>query len=129
MSKARILVVDDDRDMVAGIVDLLEFNGYLADAAYSGSEAATAYRREPYDVVVMDIRMPNINGVECQAMIQSMDPSAKIIMMTGHSKDRLLQQADDQGALEILRKPFDFGGLLRQLEKLTQKEILPARGK
>jgi len=119
MSKARILVVDDDPDMVASIVDVLELNEYQADAAYSGSDATKAYRKAPYDVVIMDIKMPNINGVECQAMILSIDPSAKVIMMTGHSKNRLLEQADDQGALAILRKPFDFDGLLQQLKKLT----------
>lgn len=112
MSKAlKVLVVDDDEDVAESMADILEHDGHHVELAHSGQEAIRAFEEQQFDLVFMDVVMPEMNGVECLHRIRQNTPKAKVFMMTGYSVDQLLAQASDEGALGILFKPLAPEGL------------------
>lgn len=115
MSK-RILVVDDDRAMVATLCDILELNGWETVRAYDGLAATDLVERHGVDAVLMDVRMPKMNGVEALREIKRRRPGVRVLLMTAYAAQELLAQAQADGACRILRKPVDLGELLELLE-------------
>ncbi len=115
MSK-RVLVVDDDHDMVSTLSDILELHGWTVARAYDGSEAIDFITANAVDVVLMDVRMPKVDGISALAEIKRLRPSARVILMTAFAAQDLLTQAERQGALRILRKPLDLRELLEIME-------------
>jgi DNA-binding NtrC family response regulator len=143
--KLKILVVDDDRRMVKTICDILRVKGYEAAEAYSGEEAVAKAREDDPDCVLMDIKMPGMNGVEALKMIKGEAPDLQVVLMSAYASDDQAWEAKRQGATAILTKPIDFQqvlsflSLLRREESIlvvdddpafsrTLKEILQARG-
>ena len=120
--KLRILVVDDDRRLARTLVDILRVKGHQAEAAYSGPEALNRVKRERFDCVLSDIRMPERNGVELQRAIREAQPQAPVLLMTAYSSDRLVQEGLEQGALAILAKPLDINNLLCFLSSLRRQQ-------
>ena len=110
-----LLVVDDEPDMVRGLRRILRARGYRVDVAHSGEEAIEkANEREP-DGLLMDIRMPGIDGVEAYRHIQRQCPDAFVIFMTAYSN--LAEEARQEGAAEVLAKPLDIEHLGPLLER------------
>ena len=103
----RIMVVDDDPLMRKMLRDLLETEGHevVADAA-SGDEAVKAYREIVPDIVIMDIVLPNKNGIEATGLILSLDKSARIIMISALKDIPLIKAAFASGAIDYIHKPF-----------------------
>ena len=102
----RILVVDDDKDHAESIADLLNWRGYGVEAAHSGEDALELFARRPFDLTIMDVKLPGMNGVETFFQLRKMRPGAQAIMMTGLNLEQLIASAVGNGAAEILRKPF-----------------------
>lgn len=116
-----ILVVDDDRDLAEAIGEALEIAGHKPILAFSGTEAIEQYCNRRFDITFMDVKLPDINGVETFATIRKMAPDARVVMMTGYRIDQLLAEAIDQGAIKVLRKPFSMDDILS-----TLRDVLPA---
>lgn len=116
MKRLRIFVVDDDRDFAESVAEALESHGHDVATAHSGEEAVRKFRAESFDVTLMDVQLPGMNGVESLLEIRRMKPAARIVMMTAYSVEQLLEQAVDQGALGVLHKPFDLAELRRAIE-------------
>jgi DNA-binding NtrC family response regulator len=123
----RILIVDDDRQMVRTLCDILRLHGWEADGVYSGEEAVEAVRRESYATVLMDVKMGGMNGVEALAAMKKLRPALRVVLMTAYTANDLLAEATRQGALRILAKPVAVPGLLDMLEqsvKETQRVLV-----
>ena len=120
--KLQILVVDDDRRLARTLVDILTAKGHQAEAAYSGPEALDRVRREQFDCVISDIRMPEMNGVELHRAIREAQPQVPVVLMTAYSSDRLVQQGLAEGAIATLTKPLDINNLLGFLSSLRQQQ-------
>ncbi len=120
--KLRILVVDDDRRLARTLVDILMVKGHQAKAVYSGPEALNRVKRERFDCVISDIRMPEMNGVELHRAIREQHPQTPVVLMTAYSSDRLVQEGLEQGALAILAKPLDINNLLCFLSSLRRQQ-------
>ena len=116
MTGRRILVVDDDVAMVATLCDILELYGWEPIAAYDGTEAVILAKEHNVDVVLMDIRMPRLNGVQALAAIKSRQPELPVILFTAMASDDLLIEAKARGAAQVLRKPVEVPLLLHALE-------------
>jgi len=116
MSSLSILVVDDDVDFADGAAELLELQGHRVALAHMGEAAVEAFRRERFDVVLIDIGLPGMNGVECLTRIREIDADARCFLMTGYSADQIAEQGIEAGAIEILTKPIEPYELLRRLE-------------
>jgi DNA-binding NtrC family response regulator len=117
----RILIVDDDRQMVRTLCDILRLRGWEADGVYSGEEAVEAVRRESYATVLMDVKMGGMNGVEALAAMKKLRPALRVVLMTAYTANDLLAEATRQGALRILAKPVAVPGLLEMLEQSVRE--------
>lgn len=100
-----MLVVDDEPDMAKGLRRILELKGYDVRIALSGEEAIEESREWEPDGVLMDLKMPGIDGVEAYREIRTICPNAFVIFMTAFSS--MVEQARDEGAVEVLTKPLD----------------------
>ena len=112
----RILIVDDDRTMVGTLCDIFELRGWEVNGAYSGDEAVTKAMEGRYSLVLMDVKMEGMNGVEALKEIKKNLPDARVVLMTAYSAESLLDEARRAGAFRILAKPVDVGALLELLE-------------
>ena len=117
MKSLDILVVDDDADLAEAIADALEMAGHKPVVAGSGTEAIGKYCDRNFDITFMDVKLPDITGVEAFMKIRKMDPAARVVMMTGYRIEQLLSQATDSGAIRVLRKPFAMEEILETLEE------------
>ncbi|MBI2829728.1 MAG: response regulator [Chloroflexi bacterium] len=107
----RVLVVDDNEEFCENIKDLLEMQGYTVVTAYDGASALDIIKRTLPDVVVLDMLMPGIDGMETFRHIKKMAVPLKVIMLSGFSDEGLKGQALQEGALYVLQKPPDYNKL------------------
>ncbi|MHA1829552.1 MAG: response regulator [Candidatus Heimdallarchaeaceae archaeon] len=119
-----ILIVDDDLNMTVTLKDILEEKGFNVDIANDGFKAIEMIRRIKYDLAFMDIKMPEINGVETFKRIKQLSPSTKVVMMTAYSLEELIKEALDEGAYAILYKPFDLNKVLNLVEKASEGMLI-----
>ena len=115
-----VLIVDDDRDHAESVADILEMRGYTIDIAGSGEAGVTKYGAGGFDVVLMDVKMPGMNGVEALFAIRQLKPDAQVVMMTGFSVEELVEKAVANGAIGTLRKPLAIPQLLQTFESLAK---------
>lgn len=110
-----ILVVDDDRAMVQTLRDVLELSGWRTQGAHTGTEALDAVQHGEYDAVLMDIRMPGMDGVQTLKAIKARKPGSRVILMTAFTAPELISEAEREGALRVLPKPVSVEPLLELL--------------
>lgn len=112
------MIVDDDHDLADAMGEALELEGHKPTIAYSGTEAIEKYCSRSFDMTFMDVKLPDINGVDTFLTIREMDPNARVIMMTGYRINELLAQATDNGALKVLRKPFAMEEIITAIDEI-----------
>lgn len=123
---ASVLVVDDDVGMVETLADILREHSYRVATGYSGEAAIAMAREQPYDAILMDIRMPGLNGVEALKVIKAATPRTNVIMMTAYTRHELVEEARQASALAIVPKPLDLQQVLDLLHDATGSD--PGRG-
>ena len=111
-SPRRLLLVDDEQGMRDTLVDILEELGFWIDQAADGQEAVDRVKMGDYGLVLMDIRMPVMNGVEALRQIKALRSGLPVIMMTAYTAAAEVEEARRQGAEAILYKPLDIPELL-----------------
>ncbi len=119
--KIRLLVVDDDEGMVATLKDILGVAGYQVDVAYSGQDAIDQVRQHEPDCILMDVRMPGLDGVETFREIKRLAPESYVIFMTAYAASSLVDDARREGAVEVVPKPLDLEKVLNLIEETAQK--------
>jgi len=112
--KTRVLVADDDANVLASLTKLLERAGYEVVTAGDGAEAVEALTHEPFDVVLSDIRMPGMSGVELLSVVRAYDLDVPVLLMTGEPAIETAVEAVRLGAMQYLTKPVE-GTTLRNL--------------
>ena len=115
--KPRVLVVDDNFGLVETLLDILDVQGYEAVGAESALMAIAKVREQPFDVILMDIKMPGMNGVEAFKEIKKLAPETAVVMMTAHTLPELVEEARREGALAVLAKPLDMERLIIFLDE------------
>jgi two-component system, NtrC family, response regulator HydG len=113
--KCRVFIVDDDRDHAESIADILAMHGHDVDMAFSGEEAVRGFNEREFDLTLMDVKLPGMNGVETFFELRRQRADAQVIMMTGFSVEQLLSQAILNGARGVLYKPLAIADLLRAI--------------
>lgn len=119
-----ILIVDDNKDLAQCLSILLQEEEYNVTVVFNGEDALTKAREQHFDLAIIDVKLPGINGIEVFSTLRKITPETQGIMMTGHRVDQLLGEATDSGAVSILRKPFTMEKLLEQLDSLESTGIL-----
>lgn len=108
----RILLVDDNIAFIDTIKDILEDNGFDVDTADSGEAALACVQNQVFDLVLMDIKMPGMNGVESFICMKQINPDACVILFTAYALDELIQQAHENGVMAVLKKPLEMEVLI-----------------
>jgi two-component system response regulator HydG len=114
--KKCILIVDDDIAHRTMLRILLGWE-YRIEEADCGATAIEKVRETPFDLVLMDVCMPEINGVEALGKIKASNPAIPVIMMTAYTANETAAEALQKGAYDYLTKPFDFDTLRSTIEK------------
>ncbi|MFA5308864.1 MAG: response regulator [Dehalococcoidales bacterium] len=119
-NKPTILVVDDNQDLLETFAMILKRRGYSVQTADNGASAVDKFKEQRFDVTLMDIVMPEMNGVDAFKKIKEMQPGASIILMTAYSDEELLQTARDEGAHQIIHKPIRIDKLLELINETAE---------
>lgn len=106
--KIKVLMVDDEEQFRETTAKILKKRGFVTTMAADGEEAVAAIKSAPHDVVVLDIRMPGIDGHEALSQILEIRPGTRVIMLTGHGGEESAKKALEQGAFDYLSKPCDM---------------------
>ena len=114
--ETRVLVVDDDISFAESLTDILTEKGYDAVAVNSGDEALGKIKERPFDVALMDVKMPVMDGMQTFKEIKNLSRSITVIMMTAYSMDELVHDALKEGAYGVLRKPLDIEQVIKRIE-------------
>jgi DNA-binding NtrC family response regulator len=101
-----ILIVDDNEDLLQTFAMILKRRGFCVETAGNGTSALNKFREQNFDVTLMDIVMPEMNGVEAFKKIKEFQPGAPVILMTAYSDEELMQTARDEGVRKIIHKPI-----------------------
>lgn len=110
--KPRLLVVDDDRSIRDILAQVLGYEGYDVAVAASGGEGLALYRAAPFDLVLLDVKMQGIDGIDTLQQLRALDPDARVVMISGHGTIATAVQAVKGGAFDWLEKPLDSDRLL-----------------
>jgi len=121
---ASVLVVDDEKNMRITLTDILRDEGHQVTAAATGEEAVRLCARQRYDIVLMGVRMPGIDGVEAFRRIRRHQEGVRVIMMSAYGVDELKQAALDEGAVAFLSKPLDVERVIRLIGEVKDTAIL-----
>lgn len=119
-----ILVADDDENLCSSMKDVLEDSGYRVSVAYDGSTAVEMTRRNNFDIILIDLKMPILNGLETYLAIRDIRPDVVAIIITGHAKDMddMVQEAIQKRAYTCLEKPVNMDTLISMLERIKEQK-------
>lgn len=115
-----ILIVDDDPGLVRTTSLILEHQGYTVTTAQTGSEAIALVRDHAFDLTLLDIKMPEIDGVETLREIKRARPAATVVMMTAYAMEQRISDALREGAHAVLRKPLAIQAVLELIKQTTE---------
>ncbi len=121
---ARILVVDDQQAIRKTLRDILEFEKYTVDEAVDGLDCMVKLKKAAYDVVVMDIKMPKMDGMEALERVQMLAPDTPVIMISGHANIDTAVEAVKKGAFDFISKPPDLNRMLITVRNAMDKSSL-----
>jgi two-component system response regulator VanR len=116
-SDRQILVVDDDPDTCALIADILEDDGYPVQTCLSGESAIAALKRESFRLVLSDIKMPGVTGIDLLLYVRRMDLDTEVILMTAYASLQTAIQAVRSEAFDYLVKPFSLNDLRQRVRE------------
>ncbi len=121
---AKVMLVDDEEIVCKRLKTALEKDGYSIDVFQDGESAVQRLSREQYDIVVTDVRMEDVNGLDVLEAARKGSPRTKIIMITGFATAEIAREAQAKGAFAFIAKPFrpkDLRALLEKAERELEK--------
>src|SRR5437899_78451 len=120
----RILVVDDEEMIRETLRDILQDEGYKVDLSPNGEDALNQIRKTKYDVVLCDIKMPKVDGLEVLEKAIALAPDLPVIMISGHGNVETAVEATKRGAFDFIAKPPDLNRLLITIRNALDKSTL-----
>ena len=121
---ARILVVDDDPDICQNLSDILSDLGYQVDYAQNGPAALELVDQRRYDVALLDLKMPGMDGVTLHREIKKRRAGTVSLLVTAYASDATAEEALAAGAWKILAKPVDFRKLLSLVDEALEQPLV-----
>lgn len=118
----RVLLVDDEEDFLSTLVKRLKKRSLDVLAARNGAMALDIIATEPVDVVVLDFKMPDMDGLETLKQIKRVRPSAEVIMLTGHADVEVALDGMEMGAFDYLLKPADIDELVYKIQDAYKRK-------
>jgi two-component system, NtrC family, nitrogen regulation response regulator NtrX len=121
---ARILVIDDEQAIRDTLVEILKFEGYEVETASNGKEGLEFINNKGYDVILSDVKMPGIDGIELLERSREIAADTPVVMISGHGNIELAVEAVRKGAYDFISKPPDLNRLLITLRNAVEKNNL-----
>ena len=122
--RTSVLIVDDAPNMRLTLSDILADEGYEVSTAETGEQAVEMFHQHAYDVILMDVRLPGLGGMEAFRRIQKEPTGSKVILMTAYNMDDIKRVALDAGAVAFLTKPLDIESVLKLISEVDHTAIL-----
>jgi DNA-binding response OmpR family regulator len=120
MAEKSILLIDDEEAFVTTLQERLEMRGFSCRVAFNGESGLEMIALHPPDVIVLDLRMPGMSGVEVLRRIRRQWPGLPVIMLSGHGSDQDFETCLSLGAAQYHKKPLDIGDLLESISAVTR---------
>jgi DNA-binding NtrC family response regulator len=121
MEEIKVLLVDDEEEFVNSISERLEIRDVKADVAFNGEQALQKVAEDEPNVIVLDLRMPGIDGIEVLRRLKKAHPKIQVIILTGHGTEKDAEQARRLGAFAYLQKPVEMDTLLETVKRAYTK--------
>jgi DNA-binding NtrC family response regulator len=117
MEPVRVLFVDDEEELVSAVVERLDIRGIQATGATNGLDALKKVEEKEYDVVVLDVRMPGLGGLDVIRQLKRSHPKLEVILLSGHGSKDYVEEGLSLGAFDYLQKPVDIDELVDILRR------------
>ena len=122
MNEFKVMLVDDEKDFLETLCKRLLKRKLDVISATGGLEAIAKLEETPVDVVVLDVRMPGMNGIETLKEIKRIKPSVEVLMLTAHADVQVAMEGMELGAFDYLMKPMEIDDLLYKLQDAYKKK-------
>ena len=122
MDPLRVLIVDDEAELVSALEERLNLRGFQASGVTTGAEALSLLAELPFDVVVLDLKMPGLGGLEVIRRIKDEHPDLHVILLTGWGSEEDARKGQELGAYDYLMKPVKIDDLVRVLLSACARE-------
>lgn len=124
MTDFNVLLVDDEKDYIDTLLKRLEKRNLNIKGVESGEKALAWLKNNPVDVVLLDVRMAGMDGIQVLRKIKEDYPLVEVIMLTGHASTEVAIEGMELGAFDYLMKPVDFDELLYKLQDANKKKVI-----
>jgi DNA-binding NtrC family response regulator len=121
VTPTRVLLVDDEIEFVSALSERLQLRNYEARAVYCAEDAFAIIKSDPPDVVLVDLKMPGMGGLEILETIKQFDPTVEVILLTGHGAVEDRASGMKEVPFEYLLKPVDIGELVRKIDQAGER--------
>lgn len=115
--KKKVLIIDDEEMIVALLKDILEVEGYEVYSSYAGSDACLQLKKINPDIVLLDLELPEVSGVEILEILRREHKMCRVIVMSGHFQNELVQNRLIHPWVQFLQKPFTAETVLESISK------------
>ncbi len=119
--KVKVLIVDDERDFLETLGFWLKSKGYSVETADSGSKALELIKQSIPDIVFLDVVMPEMDGIETLREIRKISPSLAVVMVTAHTSNKKIMEAEELGVSGFFRKSADFSHAAKMIQVCLDK--------
>jgi DNA-binding response OmpR family regulator len=121
MKHLDILIVDDEQRYAGMLAKRLSLRGLSCEVCYDGGSAITALKQKSFSMVILDLRLPDIYGIDVLIQIKRMLPQTAVIILTGHGTEKDRERCMANGAHAFMHKPLDIGRLTAIMAKLKER--------
>ena len=126
---AKVLLVDDEEDFLATLAERLESRGLKVTAVTRGDDAVAEVEKVAFDLIILDLAMPGIDGIETLKRIKAKQPEAEIIMLSGQGSIKTSIEAMKLGAEDFVEKPVNISKLMEKISEAKAKRMLVLESK
>jgi DNA-binding NtrC family response regulator len=123
MDKDRILLVDDEEEFVLALAKRLRARGLDVEVAGDGESAVEKVKQSGFGVILLDLAMPGIDGLETLKRLREVDPDLQVVLLTGHGSIKTGVEAMEEGAVDFLEKPAEFADVLAKIREASAKHM------
>jgi DNA-binding NtrC family response regulator len=121
MSQTKILLVDDEVEFASALAERLQLRNYDVKTANNALEALAVIHTHLPDVIILDLKIPGMDGIETLKTIKKIDPTIEVIMLTGHGDVESVTEGMKSGVFEYIMKPVDIGELTVKIDNAMKK--------
>lgn len=119
----KVLVVDDEKDFANTLAQRLKMRDLKVGTAYDGEQALSKLKEEEPDVIVLDLKMPGMHGMEVLEEIKKVYPDIQVIILTGHGTDKDEEEAKRLGGFDFIKKPADIDHLEHKIKQAFKEKV------